>query len=78
MAGLLAGTRARSGYWGGTGDGTAAQQRRSARRVENLAVTAEIVDATEDDDEGDGSHWNYDDPREEEWPGEENYPVWNV
>lgn len=56
MAGMSGASRARSGYWGGTGDGTPAQSRRHARRVEGYIVAADIADELADDD-GTGSYW---------------------
>lgn len=52
MAGMSNATRARKGHWGGTGDGTMAQQRRHARRMEgrftSQDIENELTDAAQD------------------------------
>jgi hypothetical protein len=54
---MIAGTKARGGFWGGSGDGTGAQRRRSARRVESRVTAQDVRDeAAGDADEG-TSYW---------------------
>lgn len=71
MAGMSANSRAMAGRWGGTGDGTKAQVRRQARRIEGRGVAADIASDVSGGDYDYGSHWAYDDPSaiEDEYEG---------